>query len=89
MVSSEIDLAEKYRRGTVLVDDTKKTNDWAADAELWKNRYKRALILARGPVRSFTRTIANRCTLVFGTDYDLADLAKTIIYDGSYEYGPF
>jgi len=55
LASTEIDLAEKGRRGSVLLDDSKKTEDWDAQAKDWDARYKQYLTMIRpgGMVRSF------------------------------------
>lgn len=86
MVSSEIDLADKYRRGSLQYDDTKKTDDWTAAAKMWESRYKRALILARGPVRKFAVSSRNSDVMVFPVGDFVPDVVRSIIY-GDSDYG--
>lgn len=87
LVTSEIENATKIRRGTMQVDDTKKTADWAAAAALWNTRYKQYLLLARGPLHRFEVISANPNRLVFPDDSaDLPALYSSILY-GTGDYG--
>lgn len=93
LVAAEIDTAEKYRRGSVLVDDTKKTVDWIAAANEYDAKYKLYLVAARGPVRSFSLANANLSTLVFSSEFARltgAGVSSDGLYDGaaaSADYG--
>lgn len=66
--TTEIDLAQKSRRGSILLDDSKKTSDWLADADVWDKRYKKYLTMARpqGMVRGLRRISSQPDHLVFG-----------------------
>ncbi len=54
--SSEIELAQKLRRGAVLFDDSKKTSDWLDQSMKWETEYKKYLTMVRpsGMVRGFS-----------------------------------
>ncbi len=53
--SSEIELASKVRRGSILFDDSKKTSDWLDQSMKWEKEYKKYLTMVRpsGMVRGF------------------------------------
>ena len=90
--STEIDLAQKSRRGSILLDDSKKTTDWLAEADKWGERYKKYLTLARpkGMVRGFQRVSMDPARLVFGCiGIDVFDnfFANTDPYYGYGGYG--
>jgi hypothetical protein len=53
---------------------------------MWEARYKRALILARGPIRKFSIASADGTGLVFpDVGGDVPDLIRSIIYgDGAF-----
>lgn len=65
---SDIDLSQKARRGAVLVDDSKKTADWAVMASDWDRQYKRYLTMVRpgGKPSAFLVVSKNVCQLLFG-----------------------
>lgn len=54
--ASEIEVAQKLRRGSVLFDDSKKTSDWLDQASKWEAEYKKYLTMVRpsGMVRGFS-----------------------------------
>lgn len=61
LAASEIELAQKYRRGSILIDDTKKTEDWAARSKEWAAKYDRYLTMIRPNGRpSRFRTVSNQ-----------------------------
>lgn len=66
LATTEIDLASKTRRGSVLVDDTKKSEDWEAAADRFQARYKRYLTAARGMIRYFGTSGPTPDRLLFG-----------------------
>jgi len=68
LVSADIETSEKYRRGTVIIDDTKKSDDWALNAAKWDTLYKRYRILLRGPIRAFNVVVQDLDTKVFNDD---------------------
>ena len=84
LANAEIDIAEKYRRGSVLVDDTKKSADWITTAGEWDTKYKRYLTLIRpgGQVRGFSAINANAMELVFSADFGNFRLVGDQVYDG-------
>lgn len=67
LAAAEIDLAAKYRRGSVLVDDTKKTDDWRAAANEWNAKYEKYLNLVRpkGQLHHFSFTSRDALQMVF------------------------
>jgi hypothetical protein len=73
LAAGDIDTAEKYKRGPVTVDDSKKSADWLAVADQWNQRYRKYLSLIRpkGQVRAFAVTKADLSALVFSSDGDL------------------
>ncbi|MHB8592520.1 MAG: hypothetical protein ACYDBO_11050 [Vulcanimicrobiaceae bacterium] len=71
LATSDIDTAEKYRRGTVLVDDTKKWEDWDAISKDYAAKYRAFLTLARpgGRPSNFTTVSAALSSLVLDSDF--------------------
>jgi hypothetical protein len=55
MSVSEIELAQKVRRGSVLFDDSKKTSDFLDETLKWEMHYKKYLSMVRplGMIRGF------------------------------------
>lgn len=78
LASAEIDYAEKYRRGSVLVDDTKKTDDWDAKAKNFDAKYMKYLNLVRptGQLHHFSLTDRNAINMVFADASALYDSAS-------------
>jgi hypothetical protein len=71
LATSDIDTSEKYRRGTVLVDDTKKWEDWDAISKDYAAKYRAFLTLARpgGRPSNFTTVSAALSSLVLDSDF--------------------
>ena len=65
LATSDIENAEKYRRGTVIIDDTKKSDDWNVQAQKYEEHYKRYLVMLRGPLRAFQTITLNDVSKVF------------------------
>lgn len=65
---SDIDLSQKARRGSVVLDDSKKTTDWQAVGDNWNARYKRYLTMIRpnGQIRAFSLIRPNDSAFLFG-----------------------
>lgn len=65
---SDIAIAQKGRRGGVLIDDSKKTADWQALAKDFELKYKQYLvsIRPRGMVRAYVASGRNIDRSVFG-----------------------
>ncbi len=53
--TSEIEVAQKIRRGSVLFDDSKKTSDYMDETNKWMMEYKKYLTMVRpsGMIRGF------------------------------------
>jgi hypothetical protein len=68
LATSDIDQAQKSRRGAVLVDDTKKSDNWSTEAANWSARYKKYLTMIRpgGMVRAFSIINRSYYSLLFG-----------------------
>lgn len=66
--STEIDIAQKSRRGAILLDDSKKTTDWLAEHDKWDAKYKQYLTMVRpsGMVRAFSLIRPTSDNLVLG-----------------------
>lgn len=81
---SEIELAAKIRRGSILFDDSKKTSDWADDSKMWMDEYKKYLNMVRpsGMVRGFQLARPNCDNLVLG------DVGRRV-FDGLFGDAPF
>lgn len=80
---SDIDSADKYQRGSVRVDDSKKTDDWAEAGRMWERRYRRSLILARGPIRNFSTVSSDPTTRVFQDDGSIPGGISSLIFGDS------
>src|SRR5579872_4853370 len=65
LATSDIENSEKYRRGTVIIDDTKKSSDWDEQAFKYEEQYKRYLVLLRGPLRAFETIMWSDLSKVF------------------------
>jgi hypothetical protein len=87
LANADIENAEKYRRGTVIVDDTKKSSDWQTQADRFHTQYKKYLVLLRGEMRLFDTIQQSDLSKVFAAqgfwDPNLRGLA-TNIFGGSF-----
>lgn len=85
---ADIDLSQKARRGAVLVDDSKKTDDWADVAKKFDQQYKRylSMINPAGMRRIFTVIQKNSNDMVLGRigqiAFDGYDWGDSIPYAG-------
>lgn len=68
LAATEIDQAQKGRRGAILLDDSKKTTDWLTMASSFNASYKRYLTMIRpgGMVRSFMAISSVPSSTIFG-----------------------
>jgi hypothetical protein len=81
--ASEIELAQKIRRGSVLFDDSKKTSDWLDESCKWSDLYKQYLSIVRplGMIRGFQLSRSTINNMVLG------GISKEV-FDGL-GFGPF
>ena len=84
LASSEIELAQKYRRGSILIDDTKKTDDWSARSKEWDAKYKRYLTMIRpkGNPSAFRKISNESVRVMFGSQ-----VANLVYAPGESYYG--
>lgn len=80
---SDIVNASKYRRGSVLIDDTHKTTDWQDMADKFGSKYKEFLrrIRPAGMVRAFAVTKRDVYSLVFEGDGGFTGADQRAIVD--------
>jgi len=85
--SSDIDVSEKARRGSVLVDDTKKWEDWDALAKEYEHKYRRFLTVVRpgGQISSFQIASQFLDAMVLDSDFTVAPPGRLgTPYDSSF-----
>lgn len=92
LADSDIDLSQKARRGSIVLDDSKKTNDWTAAGDKWQSRYRRYLTMIRpgGTPTVFSLIRPTADNLIFGTiEREVFDNLFTVPDSGFPDSGAF
>lgn len=76
LASGEVDTSEKYRRGSIQIDDTKKSSDWLALAAEYRAKSRQMLTLVRGPLSAFQISSADINSLIFSNQMSTGDLGR-------------
>lgn len=77
LATTEIDIAQKSRRGAILLDDSKKTTDWLEAEKTWAAKYKKYLVMVRpkGMIRFFSAINRAPDKMIFGE-------IEQLVFDG-------